>query len=217
VLWDKRPPETAMNVISDVHDVLFDWYLTDHPEMLCLHAGAVDFGPGLVCFPSIRKAGKSTLGVALAARGFRFFCDDVLPVEPPSLEGIAMGTAPLLRKPLPTSLGENLIAFVAAHAGPSNENWTYVCLPADRAAPFGSRKAIRVLVLLERREAARASLEPIAKPEMMRELVMQNFGARGSPALVVDSFATLIETRDCFRMIYDDVMEAVDLLGEQFE
>jgi hypothetical protein len=216
VLWDTRPPETTMNVISDVHDVLFDWYLADHPDLLCLHAGAVDFGPGLVCFPSVRKAGKSTLGVALASRRFCSYCDDVLPVEPHRLVGIAMGIAPLLRKPLPASLGEDLSAFIAKHAGPSNENRTYVCLGAEHAAPFGRRKPIQALVLLDRREAARASLEPIAKAEMMREVVMQNFGARSSPTLVLDSFAKLIETRNCFRMIFADVMEAADLLGEQF-
>jgi hypothetical protein len=140
----------------------------------------------------------------------------VLPVEPHRLVGIAMGIAPLLRKPLPASLGENLSAFIAKHAGPSNENRTYVCLGAEHAAPFGRRKPIQALVLLDRREAARASLEPIAKAEMMREVVMQNFGARSSPTLVLDSFAKLIETRNCFRMIFADVMEAADLLGEQF-
>jgi hypothetical protein len=216
VLWEKRPPITAMHVISDVHDVLFDWYLADHPELLCLHAGAVDFGPGLVCFPSVRKSGKSTLCVALAARGYNFYCDDVLPVEPRSLDGIAMGIAPVLRKPLPPSLGESLRAFIAKHAGPGNEKRTYVCLGPEHAASFGQRKLIQALVLLDRRETARASLEPIAKQETMRELVMQNFGARSSPTLVLDSFAKLIETRNCFRMIYADVMEAADLLGERF-
>ncbi len=216
VLWDERPPKTAMDAISDVHDVLFDWYLADHPDLLCLHAGAVDFGPGLVCLPSIRKAGKSTLSVALASRGFCFYCDDVLPVEPGSLDGIAMGIAPLLRKPLPPALGGELIGFIAKHAGPSSETRTYVCLGAGHTAPFERRKPIQALVLLDRRPTGRAALEPVAKPEMLREVVMQNFGARASPTLVLDSFATLIESRDCFRMIYDDVMDAADLLGERF-
>lgn len=216
VLWDKRPPVTAMNVISDVHDVLFDWFLADHPDLLCLHTGAVDLGPGLVCFPSMRKAGKSTLCVALAARGYRFYCDDVLPVDPQSLDGVAMGISALLRKPLPSTLGKALIRFIGDRAGPGNENWTYIRLDHASMAPFGQNKRIEALVLLERREASPASLEPIGKAEMLREVVMQNFGARSSPAIMLDSFAKLIEVTDCFRMIYDDVMEAADSLGERF-
>lgn len=216
VLWDKRPPVTAMDVISDVHDVLFDWFLADHPELLCLHTGAVDLGPGLVCFPSVRQAGKSTLCLALAARGYRLYCDDVLPVDPQSLDGIAMGIAPLQRKPLPSTLGKDLIRFIGDRAGPGSENWTYVRLDHANMAPFGESKRINALVLLERREASPASLEPIDKAEMLREVLMQNFGARSSPATMLDSFAKLIEVNDCFRMIYDNVMEAADSLGERF-
>jgi hypothetical protein len=211
-LWDKRPPATSMNVISDVHDVLFDWYLADHPDLLCLHAGALDFGTGLVCFPSVRQAGKSTLCVALAARGVTFYCDDVLPVDPRSLDGIAMGIAPLLRKPVPNAL----IAFTGTRAGPSNEKWSYICLDSGRMAPFGERRAIQALVLLTRQEAVTATLASVARSEMLRELVMQNFGARSAPAAILGSFASLVETRPCFRMTYDDLEEAADLLAERF-
>jgi hypothetical protein len=46
-----------MSVVSDIHDVLFDWFQLKAPETPCLHAGAVDTGEGLVVFPAIGKAG----------------------------------------------------------------------------------------------------------------------------------------------------------------
>jgi hypothetical protein len=213
-LWDKRPPETAMSVVTDIHDVFIDWFLDDHPDLLCLHAAAVEMSEGLVVFPSIGKSGKSTLTIALTARGHRFFCDDVLPVDPVSLEGQGLGIAPLLRKPIPETAG--VADFVADRAGPGNERWTYVGLRADEMAPFGERKPIASLVLLERQEGASSSLAPLGKAEMLKEAILQNFGARGAPAMVLDSLTRLIAAKECYRLVYADVAQAADLLEERF-
>jgi hypothetical protein len=216
VMWDRKPPGTAMNVISDVHDVMFDWFLADHPDLLCLHAGAVDLGRGLLCFPSVGRAGKSTLCVALTERGHHFYCDDVLPIDPQSLSGIAMGIAPLLRKPLPRTLGKKLARFIAERKGPSSRYWTYLRLSRREIAPHGDRKPILALVLLERRKSSQAELFPVRKSEMLKEAILQNFGARATPGMILDNLAKLIESRDCYRLIYDDVNEAADLLGARF-
>ena len=213
-LWDKRPPETAMSVVTDIHDVFIDWFLADHPDLLCLHAGSVEMGEGLVVFPSVGKSGKSTLTIALAARGDRFFCDDVLPVDPVILEGQGLGIAPLLRKPIAEAGG--VAAFVAARAGPGNENWMYVRLRDGEIAPFGERRPISSLVLLERQEGAAPSLTPFGKAEMLREAILQNFGAKSAPAMVLDSLARLIKAKDCYRLVYGDVAQAADLLEERF-
>ena len=213
-LWDKRPPETAMSVVTDIHDVFIDWFLADHPELLCLHAGAVEMGEGLVVFPSVGKSGKSTLAVTLAARGHRFICDDVLPIDPVTVAGQALGIAPLLRKPVPETAG--LAAFVTDRAGPSNKNWTYVKLGPKEMAPFGLRRPIAALVLLERQERAAPLLAPVAKAEMLKEAILQNFGAHRAAAMVLDSLARLIEATDCYRLVYGDVAVAADLLEERF-
>jgi hypothetical protein len=212
-LWDKRPWQTPMSVVTDIHDVFIDWFLDDHPDLLCLHAAAVEMSEGLVVFPSIGKSGKSTLTIALAARGHRFFCDDVLPVDPVSLEGQGLGIAPLLRKPIPDTA--NVAAFVADRAGPGNENWTYVRLRPDEMAPFGERKPIASLVLLERQERAASSFTPLGKSEMLKEAILQNFGARGAPAMVLDSLTRLIEAKACYRLVYSDAAQAADMIAER--
>jgi hypothetical protein len=213
-LWDKRPPETAMSVVTDIHDVFIDWFLADHPDMLCLHAGAVEMRDGLVVFPSVGESGKSTLAVALAARGHRFVCDDVLPVDPVSLEGQGLGIAPLLRKPVPEAAG--VASFAVERPGPGHENWTYVRLRDGEIASFGERRPIAALVLLERQEGVAPSLTPITNAEMLREAILQNFGARREPAMVLDSLARLIEAKGCYRLTYGDVGQAADMLEERF-
>src|SRR5947209_2721729 len=111
-LWDEHPPGSAMQVVCDVHDVLFDWFLKANPRHVCLHGAAVRIGAGLVCFPSVQRAGKSTLCVALAARGHAVYGDDVVAIEPGQSRGAAFGIAPRLRKPLPQAVGARLRRFV---------------------------------------------------------------------------------------------------------
>src|SRR6266700_2611993 len=91
-LWNEHPPVSAMQVVCDVHDVLFDWFLKASPRHLCLHGAAVRIGGGLVCFPSVQKTGKSTLCVALAARGHTVYGDDVLAIEPEESRGVALAS-----------------------------------------------------------------------------------------------------------------------------
>src|SRR5690606_31987274 len=99
--WTERTPRTTMQVIGDVHDVLFDWFLAIRPQHLSLHAAAARFGDACVCFPSVAKAGKSTLMIELARRGHQVLCDDVMPLEPQRNRALGLGIAPRLRLPLP--------------------------------------------------------------------------------------------------------------------
>ena len=50
--------------------------------LLPLHASAVERGAGLLACAGSSASGKSTLAAALAARGFPFFADDVLLLDP---------------------------------------------------------------------------------------------------------------------------------------
>jgi hypothetical protein len=213
--WEKEPPLTAMNVITSIHDVLFDWYLEDHPDLLCLHAGAVDMGNALVCFPSTRKAGKTSLCVALVHRGYTMYCDDVLPVDPGSLLGVAMGIAPLVRKPLPASFGE-LLSFVRRRQGPCNDRWTYLKLRPPEIALHGEMRCISAFVLLERKPRARADLCRIEKSAMLKEVIMQNFARRDAPAAVLEVLANLVGNAECFRLIYDELSDGADVISRHF-
>lgn len=136
--WDESPPLTARDAVSDIHDALFDWYQLAHPKRLCLHAGAVRVGSQLVCFPAVGKAGKSSLSIELAAAGHTFFCDDVLAIDGETLAGIALGVAPVMRRPFPHSPGARITAYAKAHLGLSNAKWAYVPPDLGRARHDGT-------------------------------------------------------------------------------
>src|SRR5690606_30526187 len=116
-----------MNVVSDIHAVMSDWVLLRHASPLCLHAAAAVMG-GLAWLPAVGKAGKSTRCAELAARGHLLYCDDVLPIDPSTGLGLAMGIAPLLRLPLPKVAGEALRGLVQSSTGPRNKKWVYLTL-----------------------------------------------------------------------------------------
>jgi hypothetical protein len=173
-LLDERPPLTPMNIISDIHDGFIDWYLAEHPELFCLHAAAVLTPAGLVCFPSLRKAGKSTLCAQMAADGSRLYGDDVLPLDPDTGMGVALGMPPLLRLPLPPGLSARTADFIAERAGPRSRDWLYLALAAGEIARPGDKAAIAAFVLLKRRGRSRARLKPADRSTVLSELIQQN-------------------------------------------
>ena len=215
-LWNIDPPSSTMNVIRDVHDVFFDWFLKANPHHLCLHGAAVRIGDGLVCFPSTHKAGKSTLCVAFAAAGQTVYCDDVLPIEPRRDCGMAMGIAPILRMPLPAQIGPSLREFVATRKGPANKGWCYVRLGEDEIAPFGENAPMRALVFLDRKGRGQAKFEPVSKAEMLKELILQNFADQVPPVAVLDRLLSITQTAQCCRLRFDRITDAVGLLIDTF-
>jgi hypothetical protein len=205
-----------MDVICDVHDVIFDWFLKDNPWHLCLHAAAVRMGRGLVCFPSVHKTGKSTLCVALAALGQTVYSDDVVPIEPMKNWGVAMGIMPRLRRPLPARLDPSLREFIAERKGPADGDWLYVKLRGAEVAPFGQQAPIAALVFLDRKRQSRAQLKPIDNSEMLRELILQNFADQIPPVSVMDRLLTITKNAQCCRLQFDRVLDAANLLVEEF-
>mgnify|MGYP002620602498 FL=1 len=208
--WDESPPLTARDAVSDIHDALFDWYQLAHPKRLCLHAGAVRVGSQLVCFPAVGKAGKSSLSIELAAAGHTFFCDDVLAIDGETLAGIALGVAPVMRRPFPHSPGARITAYAKAHLGLSNAKWAYV--PPDPAhwAAHGTTAPVGAIVLLDRRPSGAVRLERLSAADALRELVLQSFGCRGDRAHALATLHAVLNHAEIFRLRYSNLREAAD-------
>ncbi len=216
LIWQQRAPSTTMGVICDLHDVLFDWFLARHPEHLCLHAAAIETGQGLVLIPSVGKAGKSTLSVAMAELGHRVFADDVLALEPKRDHGMAFGVAPRLRQPFPENIGARYRRFLDRRSGPSNENWLYADLDEDEIAPFGATAPIKAIVFLDRRAEGPARFERVDSAHVLRELILQNFAQGVAPVPAFDRLLALAERAHCRRLVFSDTNAAARLLSREF-
>src|SRR5207244_5895193 len=68
--WLDRPSlvreKVRRSVVGGVcgfHYEMIEWYVKQFTDQLCIHAAAARFDDGLVVFPAMQRAGKSTLMV----------------------------------------------------------------------------------------------------------------------------------------------------------
>ncbi len=216
-------PEQILDPVNAVCDLIVEisWeQLRSRSDLLCLHAAAVEFGGRLVVMPNARRAGKSTLAVALAQLGHRMFTDDFLPIfrdeDTGALSGLANGIAPRLRVPLPAGVSDKFRGYVDADNGPQNRQYKYLTdcpIPAHgTAAPIGA------IVLLDRQETPQVSrLEPLADADAISSLILQNFARHLNGGAILKALAALAEQLPCYRLVYSDVEQAAAMLSASDE
>lgn len=193
--------------------------LRQDPSVLCLHGAAVDFGGRLAVFPATRRAGKSTLSVALAAAGHKVFTDDFLPIMlsgDQQLLGLSNGISPRLRLPVPQTFGDRANAYVANRSFIANRQYRYVTPRKTELAEFGECAPLGALVYLQREDFVEASIEPVSKAEALRDLIVQNF----SRAINADGILKLLNFAaselPIYRLKYHDIDQAITTLQQEF-
>lgn len=207
------PVDTVCSVIVD----LIKGYIANDPDLLCLHCAAAEFAGRLVVFPSHYKAGKSLLSVSLAAAGVRLFADDVLPIGGNGNRGVAPGILPRLRLPLPDNSGAALRDYVGRRGDLRNRRFLYVDVGGRGLAPLGEQAPIGGFVLLRRQAGVNASLEPVAKSEMLKRVILRNFGHDLGSFELVERLHDVVGAARCCRLLYDHPGQAVDLLKRAFD
>ena len=214
-LRQRTAVSAACSLVVDLIEATAD----ARPDMLCLHAGAVRLGDGLVVFPSRRRAGKSTLIARLASLGAQVFADDVLPLvnRDGTVQAQAFGVASRLRLPLPATLPADFHRWTADHAGPADDWYRYITPAPGRLAPLGTEARIRAFVFLDRSDDdAPPSLHRTPRGAALEALLLQNFGIAASSSEILDRLAQLTTTAGCFVLRYGALDPAADLLFESF-
>lgn len=209
-----RRDHDPVNAICDLV-VELNWSrLRARADLMCLHAGAVAMGGGLVVFPAGRRAGKSTLSAELARRGHTIFSDDILAVtadEEGVAQGLGTGIAPRLRLPLPPEAPAVFADWVAADAGPSNRQYSY--LTDAPVAAQGQAAALGAIVVLDRDAGAGAPrVSPMAADAVMPLLIHQNFGRFVHSGRALATFAALVRDLPCLKLSYASFDAAADCL-----
>jgi len=208
----KNPVDAVCDLVVD----LIHAYVADNQGLLCLHCAAVEFNQGLVVFPNTYRAGKSILSLKLVAAGARLFTDDVLPISNSGDLGLALGILPRLRLPLPQGMTPGFIDFVTNRAGPQNSRYLYVKLGLNEQAVLGTAAPIRGITILEREKNATPRLLEVKKSAVVKDMILRNF-ARQNPGLeIVERLYSIVEHAECYRLEYDDLDQAVDLLEVAF-
>ena len=222
--WSLELPETQSakrkwNDVNAVCDLVAEmaWErIRTEPDLLCLHAAAVEFAGRLVIFPNVRRAGKSTLTAALARLGHRIYTDDFLPVRfdeaSQTFEGIANGVLPRIRLPLPDSFSDSFHAWVNDDPGPSNRQYKY--LQSAPVAPGPETMPLGAMVMLDRRDdPITPLLTSIPREDALTNLITQNFARTQLSSAILTSMDALSRHMPVFRLTYHCGEEAAAFLA----
>ncbi len=205
---------------SESLDLALDWVVWSAGDeaverterFLALHAGAVSWRGSGVLLPAPPNSGKTTLVAALIQRGFRYLTDEYAVVD--------LGSGRLHPFPRPLWLAPESIELLKGLglAAPA-------LIPGDRAKWFVSAEdvgtggvgdpcPVRHVISPAYEPYATASLEPVARAEMLLELADDafNFRRHGAPAL--DLLRDLLAGADCYRLRMGDLGAAVELVRE---
>jgi hypothetical protein len=191
-------------------------FAEEEPSRICFHCAAVSSHGRLIVFPNTERAGKSTLAARLAADGFRIYADDVLPILSPGNEGMSLGLAPRLRRPLPVRASPEFRSFIEAHRGPADDEFLHLSLPPTLLAAYGKTAPIGAVVLLNRQASGPARLASIERGTALRHLVVQNFAPNGTTLPCLDRLLAVIGSIPCFTLRYSDLDAAAVVFANHF-
>lgn len=194
-------------------------HLRADPSLLCLHGAAVEMNGRLVVFPNARRAGKSTLSVAMMAAGYRLYTDDFLPLvidDENQICGISHGIAPRLRLPVVEQIGEKAERYINNRGYIANRQYQYVIPNPGELAEFGDTVLIGALVFLEQKENVKPSIKVVDRSETLKTLLTQNFSRAMNSDGILEILAALASNAPAYVMQYSDVEMAIGLLEEHF-
>lgn len=219
LVWNAAPrPLDALNAVCDLVAAVAHVLPEADPALICLHAAAVRVSGRLLVFPNVRKAGKSTLSVALAMAGHQLVGDDVVPLSFQAEGGAlahALGIAPRLRLPLPASAPHALRAAVDAADGISNRQYRYLRLQDQPVR--GEVLPVDAFVILDRSEApVAASIVPVLADQAMDVLLHQNFTRSRHSGDILAAITAMLEAVPVFRLTYFDLDGAIHCLEGAF-
>ncbi len=180
-------------------------------EGFLAHAGLVTAGGKSVLLAGDPGAGKTTLTLALCARGFSYGSDDIVHVcADGRVQGASFAAAvkrdawPLLAPYWPR------LERVEAHTRGDGKVVRYL-LPEQREG--GQRKPLDVVLLLARSAGREAMLARIEPQEALCALLASGYAERGRiEGETLDALAQDLSNGVCARLFYDGLNDAVALI-----
>ncbi|MDO5528713.1 MAG: PqqD family protein [Paracoccus sp. (in: a-proteobacteria)] len=208
---ERLPLASAVcGVLADMSEAFFE----GRRGAATLHCGAFETGGRLIALTGHAHAGKSTLMARLSAEpDLVIYCDDILPLGEDG-SGIALGAAPRLRLPLPKAASAAFCDHVARHAGPSDDEYCYVCAP--NIAAHGRSAPLSVLIVLDRRQEGQAALHQLGRHEAIHHLLTQNMTDFASAEDGFEKANALAANLLTLRLVYSDLEDAAALLRRAF-
>jgi hypothetical protein len=210
-----KPIDAAVAVMGG----LISACLAQTDGAVCVHAAAVEVAKGLALLIGGSKAGKSSVGLQLAARGHRFFGDDRIILQGvgggESVAATCLGLTPKVRLPLPERCGpryRDFIDFIAARTFFQDETCALLHLEESLAAGFGDTQEVAAFILLDRQGGGSAALTPVSRTSVLKALLQSASSPSLSVERIVDDMSELTRAVPCYALRFSDSAEAAALV-----
>jgi len=182
------------------------------PQVLLLHAAAVELDGRAIVISAPSGSGKSTLAAALVRAGLRYLTDEAVAFNPES-GSVEPYPKPIALRQDVWSLFPELGPMPSTASG-FVSTVRYV-VPAELGGTLGDPSTPEMVILPCRVPARSARMYPLSRAEAAMSLAEQAFSFLDSGAEALRVLARMLQGCDCYRLEYDDVGDAVALISGQ--
>lgn len=173
-------------------------------DLVLLHAAGVERNGVCIVLPAPMESGKTTLAAGLVRRGFRYYTDEAVAIEPATL------TVRPFAKPLSVDPGS---WKVLADLEPTDHEvirslrpnqWQ---IPVTSIAPdaLAQPRQPRLVISPTYREASDTELRPTERAQMLLHLMDLTFDFRAHPARNLDVLRSVLLDCDCYHLTVGDL------------
>ncbi|GAC1323744.1 MAG: hypothetical protein NVSMB2_21560 [Chloroflexota bacterium] len=191
---------------------------TAKQQYLLFHGGAVSYrGQGII-LPAASRSGKTTLTGGLVANGFQYYSDDVVVIEPSSVQLMPFPKSLCIKHGSRAVLGRlypELLDGGVPRVRFDRECVWYLAPPREALPPHNV--PIRFVVLPRYVPGAATSAERIGPPEAARRFFEQSFNLGAHGADGVAALARMLNGSECYSLTVGTLETGVaavrDLVG----
>jgi len=212
--WEVRVADQSRHIGSSLGNALNSLEyeiclrtIANHPDLIALHGATVLTGGGAAAFISGPSgAGKTTLSLALAARGYRLGGDDVALLDPrsgtirpvPRCFHLDARSRRLLRN-LPLPMPEEALRYA-------------FMTPADLGVTETGAFPVRLIVFLGRGPGRRPQLTALSQAEMIVRLLSESPRGAHSANEIMAALRPLVSAAACCQLLGGRLSDTVDAM-----
>lgn len=204
---------SASEVVRDLVRSLNREVVSASPELVFLHASAVELGGAAAIFPASMESGKTTLAAGLTRAGLRYVTDELVAVDP---AGMVIRPYP---KPFSLDPGSWPLFAEARPAAPDELLDIQWQVPPSAFGPESVAPECRpgVVVFPRYEQGVETALYPMSPAEAMMTLAGNALNLRESGATGARTLAEIADRCPAYRLDVGDLDDACrlvfDLLG----
>jgi hypothetical protein len=190
---------------------LFDWlrrdvflsFVRSRPDLLWLHAGAVEKNEGAIIISGTSGRGKSTLVTRLIERGWKLLSDESAPIRLDVNEVIPFPQTPRRRIFPGRALSQEELGTF---------KFEEISIPSGviRRTPV----AIRAMVFPQFEMEATPQLERLTPGEAALEMIRNSTNFVDHKAAAVERVAGIATEIPCYRLVYGNGVDAANVLDD---